>query len=984
MPNESQIDPRRNFVPRFLPWMVGGIMLVIYGLTLNHWVNLSNLFQVAAVSGWAWEPQLFNPLTFLVTLPLRWVPVSHLPVAINFLSALCGAATLAVLARTVAILPHDRTEMERWRERTDFAFLTGWVAWIPPVAAAIFAGFQLAFWENATSFTGEGFELLWFAVVLWQLLEYRLDEWEGHLYLAALMYGAGLTENWAMLGFFPLFLVMLIWLRRLDFFDARFLLRMSLCGFIGLLLLFLLPLKNKLSAGYSLTFWELLRPGLRANWMVIQTLGQSSIRHALGLMALTSLLPAFVMSIRWSSSFGDSSRMGAMVVNYVMHGVNALLLAVLVWVTFDPPFSPHQLIDNLGFNAPGLTLYYIVALGIGYYVGYCLLVFGKDPIPTRRNTRPDPALPREVLWLRPVIVVGTLVSLIVLAGTLLYKNAPIVRATNNGSLLKYAEFSAQKLPADGAILLCDSDDPTGDQPTRAYLLQAALARDGRARTIPVVDTKSLSWPLYHHYLHERFPKIWPDLSRAAETNGLSPRRILGLLNQLSKSNDLYYANPSIGYYFEEFYQEPHGLVYAMKQLPKGTLLPLALTTNLIAENESFWTGVVAESRPGIALAQRPPAPGQQSGPVAWLLMHLHVPPEPDHNALKAGRYYSESLNFLGVEVQRAGHLDQAAALFADACDLNTNNVVAGINLNFNKTLRSGSTDGLTLSRVTADQFGIYHDWNEVLAANGPFDETSFCFANGAWMMQGGMMRQAAVDFTRVRQLLPDNLAARLFLAQIYVLARQPDNALEVLHDPLTHPVRFALTEFNSKEVNMLAAAAHFERNETSDAVALLESEIARHPDDESLLLAASRSFIVRGLYSNALEVIDRKLVRTPNDPQWLYGKGVVSLQVSNYNAAITALNHFLDLRTNSPDAWYNRGLAYFQSGRLDAARTDFNRVQAAYTNSFRVAYALGEIARREHQTNEAIRNFQIYLDNAPTNSAELKTVRQHLSEFDSK
>jgi tetratricopeptide (TPR) repeat protein len=984
MPKESQIDPRKNFVPRWLPWLVGGAMLVVYGLTLNHWVNLSNIFQVAAVSGWLWQPQLFNPLTFLITLPFRLVPAPHIPIAINFLSALCAAATLAVLARSVAILPHDRTDIERWRERTDFAFLTGWVAWVPPLAAVIFAGFQLAFWENATSFTGEGFELLWFAVILWQLLEYRLDEREGHLYVAALLYGAGLTENWAMLGFFPLFLVMIIWLRKLDFFDAGFLLRMALCGFAGLLLLFLLPLKIKLSGAYPLTFWETLKPGLRANWMVIQSLGQDSVRHALGLMALTSLLPAFVMAIRWSSSFGDSSRMGAMLVNYLMHGVNAILLAVLVWVTFDPPFSPHQLIEHLGFNAPGLSLYYIVAVCIGYYTGYCLLVFGKDPIPSRRNTRPDPALPQAFLWLCPVIVTGTLVLLIVLGGMLVYKNAPIVRAANDDSLLKYARFSTQKLPAAGAILLCDSDNPAADQPVRAYLLQAELARAGRARNIPVVDTTSLSWPIYHHYLHERFPKIWPDLSPARETNGLSPVRVLGLLNQLSQSNDLYYANPSFGYYFEQFYQEPHGLVYALKPVPKGTLLPPALATNLIAENESFWTGVLAESRPAIELAQRPWDPGQQSGPIPWLLMHLHIPLEPNHNALRAGLYYSHSLNSLGVEVQRAGHLDQAAVLFADACDLNTNNVVAGINLNFNKTLRAGSTAGLALSRVTSDQFGIYNNWNEVLAANGPFDETSFCFANGVWLMQGGMMRQAAVAFTRVRQLLPDNLAARLFLAQIYIVYREPDQALEALHDPITRPVRFALTEFNSKEVSLLAAAAHFEKNETGDAVALLESEIARHPDDETLLLAASRSFILRGLYSQALGVINRKLARTPNDPQWLYGKGVVSLQVSNYDDAITALNHFLDLRTNSPDALYNRGLAYFQSGRLDAARTDFRRVQSTYTNSFRVAYALGEIARHRQETNEAVRNYQIYLENAPTNSAELKAVRQHLSEFDGK
>ena len=47
------------------------------------------------------------------------------------------------------------------------------------------------------------FDLLLFAFVIWSLLEYRLDEREGRLYLAAFVYGAGMAENWAMVGFLP-------------------------------------------------------------------------------------------------------------------------------------------------------------------------------------------------------------------------------------------------------------------------------------------------------------------------------------------------------------------------------------------------------------------------------------------------------------------------------------------------------------------------------------------------------------------------------------------------------------------------------------------------------------------------------------------------------------------------------------------------------------------------------------------------------------
>jgi len=985
MPKDQQTDPRNNFVPRYLPWVLGGAMLVVYGFTLNHWVTLMNINQVASVSGWTWQTQIFYPLSWLATLPFRWLPAAHLPAALNFFSAVCAAATLAVLARSVAILPHDRTEMERQRERSDFSFLTGWVAWFPPVAAVLFAGWQLAFWENATSFAGESLELLGFAVILWQVLEYRLDERDGRLYFAAFLYAACLIQNWALLGFLPVFLVVLLWLRGLDFFDLHFLGRMTLSGLGGLLLLLLLvvPLAARFSGVFPLGIWEAIKANLHSQWHVAKLLNRQDIRHDLALLSLTSLLPALVLAIRWSAGFGDSSRIGARLVNYLVHAVNAVFLGLLVWVTFDPAFSPRQLMQELGISVSALTLYYVEALCLGYFAGYFLLIFGKAPIPTRRNPKPDPALPKPWLWLCPIIVAAELLSLLLGAGLLLYKNAPIVRSVNDDSLLKFAQFTAQKLPPDGAILLCDSDDPNQGQPLRAYLLQAELAREGRSAKFPVVNTHILEWPPYHAYLHGRFPKIWPQTVTTNTALTFTPWYVLGLLNQLSTNHPIYYLNPSFGYYFERFYQEPHGLVYAFKPLPEDTLLPPALETNLLSENEAFWTQVVGASRTGIAQAQYPADLTQHGGFIGWFMKHLHVLPEPNPNALLAGAYYSRSLDSLGVQAQRAGELEQASALFNQAGALNTNNATAIINLAFNKNLRAGSPAVVDLSRITSDQFGRYRNWNEVLAANGPFDETSFCFEYGASLMQSRYLRQAAVQFNRVRQLVPDNLTTRLLLASIYLAYHHPDQAMEVLHDPLTRPFRFALTEFNSTDLNVLAATAHFQRHENAAGAALLETEMNRHPDNEILMLVSAQVFNRAGLYTNALHAIDRKLARSPDDPTWLYGKGRVSAQVGAYGDAVAAYSRLLEIQTNFPDAQFRRGVAYYQNEQLGAARADFLQLQAAFTNSFQIAYGLGEIARRQRQTNEAIRNYRIYLANAPTNAVELKDVREHLAHLGS-
>ena len=121
------------------------------------------------------------------------------------------------------------------------------------------------------------------------------------------------------------------------------------------------------------------------------------------------------------------------------------------------------------------------------------------------------------------------------------------------------------------------------------LVESALARDGRTEDFLPLQTDSLKYPSYHTFLHDRFPKMWPDTVSAAEqTNGVSPLHLMELLSVLSKTNELYYLHPSFGYYFELFYAEPHGPVYKLKTLPNDTLLPPLPDKNQVAANENFW------------------------------------------------------------------------------------------------------------------------------------------------------------------------------------------------------------------------------------------------------------------------------------------------------------------------------------------------------------------------------------------------------------
>ncbi len=153
MATENQIDPRKNFAPRFMPWLLAAAAFVLYWLTLNHWASLFNIGAVSKISGFVWQPEVTSPVFFVVTYPLRWLPVAQIPVAVDLFSAVCAALTLGFLARSVAILPHDRTDVQRARERSDFSFLTIRGAWLPPVLAVAVCGLQLTFWEHARAST---------------------------------------------------------------------------------------------------------------------------------------------------------------------------------------------------------------------------------------------------------------------------------------------------------------------------------------------------------------------------------------------------------------------------------------------------------------------------------------------------------------------------------------------------------------------------------------------------------------------------------------------------------------------------------------------------------------------------------------------------------------------------------------------------------------------------------------------------------------
>lgn len=954
---DKALNARRNIVTHRLPWVVGSAALLLYLFTLNHWISFVNMPQVAKVSGFSWQSELLNPVYFLVSSPLRLLPPQWAPMAVNLLSALCGALVIGLLTRAVLLLPQDRTHQQRERESSEFGTLSGRFAWLPPVLAAAVGGLQLSFWQHATNGTPDMVNLVLFAYVVRALLEHRADGQDAWLAKAALAYGALMTSDWLAVGLFPAFLAALIALKGLSFFKGSFLMRVLLCGVIGLSLYFLLPVLVALSKSEPIGFWVALKANLGTEKSMILMFPKKVFL----LLSLTSLVPVLVLSFKWSSYFGDTSQLGITMATTVFHIAHLALLLISLWVMFDPSFSPR----HSGFGQPFLMLYLFSALSVGYYSGYFLLVFRPILTRSRRTISGNRLLHR--------LAIGVIALLTLLApAVLLIKNLPVVRETNRSALADYARLTAETLPKSGYLL--------ADDPRRGLLVKLWLARLGRIKDFVVVETWPLQSPQYHQHLKQLHGERWPFAPSGTNTTDLPiPVDALKLLAQVG---DLFYIHPSFGIFFEYFHLEPHGMLYRLRPFSGMELLPPPLPAEVIAENEAYWSKATAEVFPKLTKAITPPEPGAKPTFRGWLIKKMRLPDEPPGETRTTGALISRSLNYWGVEIQKTGNLEKAADYFETARQLNPDNVVAVANLEFNRKYRAGERSPVVMPNSVEDRFGDkYRSWDQVLGANGPFDEPNLTYAQGFTFMRQGLLRQAASAFERVHAFAPDDIASRLWLAQLNLLARQPERSLEFSRDLVEHPERFELNDTNRVDALSLAARAYIAGQKPEQAVNMLEAAVKTSPTNTYLLANVTGIYSEHGRFSNALANIERQLRLNPDDPASLLNKGFCYIQMKNYPEAVRTMTHLLTLTTNNPNALLNRAIAYLQNDQLDEARQDYEALLDLHPNARQIYYGLGEIAYRRKETNAAIAHYESYRSNAPPDTAESKFVEKRLLEL---
>lgn len=963
---EEQVSPPQTRPILLSPWLVFLAALLLYLLTLNHWVTLQSASLVATVTGWQWHPaplpwrqQFEPPLLVILTAPFRVLPLNLQPVVLNVFGAFCASLILALLAASVRLMPHDRTREQRLREPGAYALLSIKGAFVPPLFAVLMLGLSSVFWRQAVVISSQMIDLLFFALVVYCILRYRITQNERLLGLSAFIYGLGMANDGAFLGFLPVFVGAMLWIKGLQFFTLRFLGRTVACGIAGFLLCLLVPAMASLGPNHD-NFWFVLHRQLGTETYFLRSIP----KYVVAIAALPTLVPVLFAAIRWPSFEGEISAAGNAINRVMLHMLHIVFLVLPIVTFFNFKYSPNLLMRESPTEF--LTFYYAAAMAIGYFSGYLLLVCG------RRSLR-HWEQPSAVIKALDGLLVGVVYAASLAAPVLLAVQAyPRIAAENSPALARFADSMLAGLPARALVL---SDDPI-----RLYLLQAAASRRGRNAGDILIDTREFGYREYLESLVARYPELKP-LMRAPKTlpRILPTRALVDFLYRVNSQYPIYYLQPSFGYYFEAFYEMPHGVVFEMNRFTNNAASPPLATAAQIKYNDEFWQNEFRTA-----------------------LTSLPRPIRDDIDAVAVRNMYSVSMDCWGVELQRASQLKPAGAMFDAAYKVDTNNFVASINGQYNGRLQHNNHKPIDVTDDFYQAVSLYGGFLQLLKYGGTPDEPNLDLEWGQAMAQNGQLRQAAAMFERRLQLLPGDLPAQLAMAKTYVDLHQPDRALA-----LVSSLRGANQQVDPWQLIRIEALASVAKNNYGDAEKRLQSAVASNPGDAGRLDTLAQVYRGQGYdlmhagknkqagmcFSNAVDCFDRELkalnvqgfseAQNTERTDVLLRKAELQMMTRSFSGAVDTLSQVMDLDPSNRTALLNRAIAEAQMNQMQAAKEDYQKLrQLLPAHPYVVDYGLAEIAAAEKNKDDEIHYLHRYLTSAPDDTQEYQRIKARLQKLE--
>jgi tetratricopeptide (TPR) repeat protein len=217
---------------------------------------------------------------------------------------------------------------------------------------------------------------------------------------------------------------------------------------------------------------------------------------------------------------------------------------------------------------------------------------------------------------------------------------------------------------------------------------------------------------------------------------------------------------------------------------------------------------------------------------------------------------------------------------------------------------------------------------------------------------------------------------------------------------------------NPLEVARMEALAYFKKNDFARAELLLTAARAKSPKDADFCGVTAQFYRIMGYaalsksngdavkdkdaagwFQKALAALDEEL-KLLNAPMEVMAhvqeisavnlkRTEMQMMLTNYPDAIATSTAMLQQDPENPVPLLNRAISELQLGRVDAAKNDYQALEKKVPEpSHRVYFGLAQIAQKQNDKPAEIRYDKLYLQYAPTNTAEYTNVTRQLHQLE--
>lgn len=755
----------KNRIDRWIGPVLGGIALVVYGLTLS-----SGAYPGESARLIVQYTGLFPRLTpdHPIWSGLAWViskiPVGGLALRLNIFSVLCSAASIWLIYEIMAAVVHSTIHVDESNR-----LRAGIAARLAGIASALFLAFCIPFWIVSNRAHTASFDILLLLIVTWLFFLWSRTGSTRFILLFAFLYGLGIVEFATFILFAPLFgfyLLYFLWRRMLQRgeLEIRLLVLIVLSAVAGLLLYLIAAWSFYGTAGYELRgytnffkiiwimwrdqYWLITRSLPRVGWLIIL------------FMSVIPWLACLLVGGRALNGEKDWTY-------YVLHIV---MSAIAGGVLLNMKFAPWTI---LGLSRLLVTPYVLAASVFGYLIAYWLLLPGAWWADSERVIK---------LWIRkwlgPVIIVPGL-GLLCIAP---FRNLGQANGRPAGFINRYAQEIVKSISGYSGSSAEESGlkaTSTGSRRRQGYGGQAGqadrlwLITDGAIDNHLFIAAGDLGCPLRVLNLragnNEAYMKYAATLFEKPRFKNLAEIGMLPLLQEwfetdVGKEEKVGVMWPSDLWISAGLTIVPYNLVFFGTKEPE-TLDP----AKLMAEHERFW----AKMAPIMQEAR------EETGFLVDFGRYLLR-----HTGLVA--------NNLGVLLedlgQGSGVDDLAFRAYSKAREIDPENVSALLNLNVmvekgyeTKQAQAIKKDMETLAAKLKSK---YHIWS--LSRYYGYVRMPQAFAQLGWIWAlSGQPGMATSGMKKALALLPDGERGNVkqALADIYLLYREEEKS-EALYQEL--------------------------------------------------------------------------------------------------------------------------------------------------------------------------------------------------------